>query len=149
MSEPTKPSGGQPFTIVVIVTSVLGAVFTRFGEDKKQRVLQGLFIAPFEVIDQDGEKVRFSPPDGLRSVVNDHQVWRLVSPALIHSDGIHLLFNVIMLMQFGAAFESKHGTGRFVAFFVVVAAASNVAQFYLGWLAHPPEWPADHPRSED
>ena len=142
MAEPRK-QGKQSFTFALIAASIVIAVLTRFGSEKKNHVLQMLFIAPFTVLQDDGEKVRYIPPDGLSSVAAG-EVWRLVTPALIHFDVVHLLFNVIMLLQLGGAFEQRRGTWRYIVFIFATAALSNLAQYYLGWLSQASTWQTDH-----
>ena len=144
MSEPRKPSARMPFTIVVVIAAVLIAASTRFAEDASQPLLQQLFIAPFRVIEQTGNAVRFIPPRGL-SAVAQGEVWRLVTPALIHFNFGHLALDVLAVLQLGGAFELRRGTLRFIAFFILAAAVSNLAQYYFGWVGEFEHWgAADH-----
>ena len=50
-------------------------------------------------------------------------VWTFVTYAFIHSDLNHLFFNLVWLLAFGTAVARRFGTLRFVAFFIVTAAA--------------------------
>lgn len=51
------------------------------------------------------------------------EIWSFVSYALIHADVWHLGLNAIWLLPFGSALARRFGTGRFLAFAVMTAAA--------------------------
>jgi GlpG protein len=68
----------------------------------------------------------------LPEVVGRGQVWRLVTPIFLHFGLVHLLFNMIMLLDIGGRIESRIGTWRYLALVLVLAVASNLIQFYLG-----------------
>lgn len=51
------------------------------------------------------------------------QVWTFVTYALLHADFTHLGFNALWLLAFGSAVARRFGAIRFLAFFVVTAAA--------------------------
>lgn len=60
------------------------------------------------------------------------QVWRLLTPALIHDDHIpylHILFNMYALYIFGIGLERRLGHGRFLLLYILGAFAGNVASF--------------------
>lgn len=60
------------------------------------------------------------------------QVWRLLTPALIHDDHIpylHILFNMYALYVFGVGLERHFGRGRFLLLYILGAFAGNVASF--------------------
>jgi GlpG protein len=57
------------------------------------------------------------------------QVWRLVTPILLHGDFFHLLFNMIWLYQLGNQIEQIKGTRYFSFLIVVLAVLCNTAQF--------------------
>ena len=50
-------------------------------------------------------------------------IWTFVTYALIHADWTHLAVNAIWLLPFGSAVARRFGASRFLAFFVVTAAA--------------------------
>ncbi|KAB2641477.1 MAG: rhomboid family intramembrane serine protease [Verrucomicrobia bacterium] len=56
------------------------------------------------------------------------QVWRLVTPIVLHFGIMHLVFNMMWLWQFGLVLEMRFGWRRFLELVVVVAALSNLAQ---------------------
>jgi GlpG protein len=56
-------------------------------------------------------------------------VWRLVGPILIHFGFAHILFNMLWLRDLGCMFEARLKSWYFLVFVLVVAAASNLAQY--------------------
>ncbi len=77
---------------------------------------------------QDGELVNAS----LRDTLMAGEIWRLVTPALLHFSFAHLAFNVALLVEFGRRVERTLGAGMFVGAAIVIAGVSNVAQYALG-----------------
>jgi GlpG protein len=142
MAGPPRPAPRHLFTAFLMAAAVLVAVLTRLGEDTTGKVMQALFIAPFRTVEQSGKGTMIEW-NGLDRIA-DGEVWRLFTPALIHFGPLHLLFNILMLFQMGAAIEERRGTWRYALLVLAAAAASNVAQYYLGWLANPWKWQSDH-----
>ena len=58
------------------------------------------------------------------------EIWRLVTPALLHHDLLHLGFNMWWLYQLGVKVERNEGRFFYVVLLIVIAAFSNVA-YYL------------------
>jgi len=56
------------------------------------------------------------------------QVWRLVTPILIHVSLIHLLFNMLWLHSLGRMIESRQGWRFLTLMVLVLAVLSNCAQ---------------------
>jgi GlpG protein len=73
-------------------------------------------------------------PDGDTNLehVCGGELWRLVSPIFLHFSFWHLLFNLVMLYDLGRQVEQRRGAVRYLLLVLVIAIASNVAQFYLG-----------------
>ena len=122
-----EAGGGQRhWTAVLIVISVVVFLLSNPGGDSPDgSVLQALSIAEFH---KEGKMIRWS---GLREV-RAGQVWRLVTPIFLHFGLMHLLFNMLMLRDLGGQVEERRGAGRFLALVLLVAVASNLAQYYLG-----------------
>ncbi len=58
--------------------------------------------------------------------------WRLFSPALLHSDALHLLFNMIWLMILGKQLEQRLAVWRYILFILIVGIISNTGQYLMG-----------------
>jgi membrane associated rhomboid family serine protease len=68
--------------------------------------------------------------------VRHGQVWRLVTYAFCHSphDLLHILFNMLFLVWFGATLERMYGTREFILFYLAGALVSGLANLGLSLL---------------
>lgn len=62
-------------------------------------------------------------------LIRSGQIWRLLTPALLHGSIVHIGFNMYALLSFGTNLESHFGHGRFLLLYVLGAFAGNVASF--------------------
>ncbi len=104
-----------PFLIVALIALSVVASLPTLGS--VENVLTPLLIA--------------SPgSQGFTDVLHG-EVWRLVTPILVHFGVLHILFNMMWLWDLGGSLERLRGAA-FVGLFVVTAAiASNVAQYAI------------------
>ncbi len=59
------------------------------------------------------------------------QIWRLITPAFMHGNIYHLLFNMYALHVLGNRLENIYGHSRFAALYLVAAFGGNVMSFVL------------------
>lgn len=64
-------------------------------------------------------------------LIREGQIWRLLTPALVHGSIPHIAFNMYALFSFGAGLERHFGHGRFLLLYVLGAFAGNVMSFLL------------------
>jgi len=57
------------------------------------------------------------------------QIWRLLTPMLLHGSLVHIGFNMYALLSFGVSLERHFGRWRFLLLYVLGAFAGNVASF--------------------
>jgi rhomboid protease GluP len=57
------------------------------------------------------------------------ELWRFLTPALLHGSLPHILFNMYALFSFGSGLERHFGHGRFFLLYVLCALTGNVASF--------------------
>jgi rhomboid protease GluP len=67
----------------------------------------------------------------INTLIEQGQVWRLITPAFLHASPIHLLFNMYALFVLGKVIEGVYGHGRFLMLYFISAFAGNVASFVL------------------
>lgn len=63
--------------------------------------------------------------------IKDGEVWRLFTPALLHNDLLHLLFNMIWILILGKQMEEKIGVVRFGMFVLITGIFSNTCQYMM------------------
>ena len=75
-----------------------------------------------------GQKVQLRDE---KKIVGRGQVWRLVTPILLHFGWMHFIFNLYWLYFLGGGMEGQLGTGRFLGFILFAAVLSNLGQYLL------------------
>jgi GlpG protein len=115
-------SGPKPVTVLLIVASLAVAILSRLGEDRDSAAIQYLSIATYQ---RQGNQIAWF---GLADVTGG-EVWRLVTPILIHFGPLHLIFNMWMLFDIGRIVEARRGS-LWMAFAVLfIAVPSNLAEY--------------------
>jgi GlpG protein len=122
--------GRRAATVLLMAICVSVAIATDFGKDEpsdgnEAPLSQRLFISPFF---RSGEFIRFPGLEPIRH----GQVWRLVTPIVLHFDPMHLLGNMMWLYYLGSQIESRRGSFRFLALVLVLAVLSNLGEYFLG-----------------
>ena len=62
-------------------------------------------------------------------LIRNGQLWRLLTPALVHGSITHIGFNMYALFSLGSNLENFYGRGRFLLLYVLGAFAGNVLSF--------------------
>jgi GlpG protein len=60
------------------------------------------------------------------------EVWRLITPAVLHGGIFHIFFNLAWLMTLGTQMEVRMGGVRYLFFILLTAAFSNTCQYLMG-----------------
>lgn len=71
----------------------------------------------------------------LYAVLAAGQWWRLVTPIFVHFSIAHLLFNAAVVIAFGRVIERAAGSWFLLGLTVLIAVASNLAQFFVSHAA--------------
>ena len=104
----------MPLTMALIVICVIVAIGTKLGYDQEK-------ILPFLITER---------LDGFLVEVQHGQIWRLLTPALIHFGPLHILFNMMWLFDLGRAIELRQGSVRLGILVGVTAILPNLAQYF-------------------
>lgn len=88
-------------------------------------VLRELFMT--EIV-QTGTKLEWH--SGLTEI-QQGEFWRLFTPVMVHGGWLHLLMNMLWLLDLGSQIESRQGTGRLGLLVVFIGVISNLGQFAL------------------
>jgi GlpG protein len=113
---PLLAYGFGPFTLILILFSLVVGVLSRLGENPE--AIARLFIS-------------YSADPRLLEI-RSGEVWRLVTPIFIHFGPIHLVFNMLWLRDLGSMIEARQSTFQLVILVLAIAIISNLAQFYVG-----------------
>ncbi|PJG58714.1 rhomboid family intramembrane serine protease GlpG [Aeromonas cavernicola] len=61
----------------------------------------------------------------------DWQLWRYVTPALLHFSVLHLVFNLLWWWYLGGQIEQRIGSGKLLILLLIGAALPNIAEFFV------------------
>lgn len=111
--EVNLPTRRPVMTFILIAVTVLVFVVQYFSE-----IEYGVDI-PFMF----GVKVN--------DLVLEGQLWRLITPAFLHSSILHIAFNMYALYVVGRRLERFYGHGRFLLLYLLCAFTGNVFSFVL------------------
>jgi len=67
----------------------------------------------------------------INSFIQAGEIWRFLTPVLLHASVPHILFNMYALVSFGTDLERHFGHGRFLLLYLLGAFAGNVLSFLL------------------
>lgn len=115
-----------PLTFGIVFVCVVLAFVTEFGGNMGRA--GALYIAEITRVGDQIEWYR-----GLREV-RQGEVWRVVSPILLHGGVFHLFFNMWWFWEFAALIEARRSSLVLALLIVISAALSNLLQF---WQAGP------------
>jgi GlpG protein len=113
----STPYGVGPLTLILIMASVAVAALTGIGGDSQ--------MARHFMISSG-----YSTSAGLPEVFQG-QVWRLVTPILLHFGFLHIFFNMMWLFDLGSMVEGRESTWKLLALVLVIGVLSNLGQFYF------------------
>lgn len=89
---------------------------------------QGLY---HQVVENLLHKTPLTPFPPLFEKIREGEVWRLFTPALLHADIFHLVFNMIWLIVIGKQMEKRLGMARYCLFILIAGIFSNTAQYLI------------------
>lgn len=112
-----------PFTVFIIIVSVLTSLYSKLGVALDN--IQLLFITTFSIT-----PAGIAYQTGLPEISNG-EIWRLVTPAFIHFGILHLVFNSLWLWDLGRAIEFREGSKRLILMVLVLSILSNLGQYYV------------------
>ncbi|MBQ0757079.1 MAG: rhomboid family intramembrane serine protease [Amphritea sp.] len=110
-------------TLFLIAISVIITLMVSLGENLQ---LMGWFtIVEIQI---KGNQVYYA---NLISSLTDGQVWRFFSPAFMHFNLAHIVFNLLWVWVVGRRIELLLGWPSLLGLFLFSALASNVAQYWV------------------
>ena len=122
---PLTAYGFGPLTFVLIVISVFVFFLSKQGADP-QRVM------PLAITHYSFDPTSGPPWDNTLPEIRHGEIWRLITPIFIHFQVLHILFNMLWLRDLGSMIEGRQSSIHLLVLVLVIAAGSNLAQFYIG-----------------
>lgn len=127
--------------VPLIIACVLLSLLTNFGDPPNRAQLmrsEGQLPFSFRMYNQltlvprviDADDPNAPDPSNPISAIAQGQVWRLVTPLLLHGGVMHLLFNSILLYQLGRIVEMLRGRWFMLALFLIGGIVGMFAQAY-------------------
>jgi GlpG protein len=117
----------RPLTFLLVALCVV--VFVLQESPATSHEVESTLFFSTAYVGQDGEV----HGTGLEEILHG-QVWRLVTPAIMHANIIHIFFNMWWLVDLGTLIEVRRGTLRLAILVVLSAIVSNCAQY--AWMEH-------------
>ena len=65
----------------------------------------------------------------INEAIKAGELWRLITPILLHGSPLHILFNMYALFILGRGLEQQYGHERFLELYLIAGFAGNVASF--------------------
>ena len=134
---PQPAGGGMPghwqarpgdaiITFSLILTAGLVAWLTAFGAREPLMVLLTVVNPmdwPLATLEQ---RIQ-----ALTQTLVSGQLWRLLTPDLLHFSVMHLVFNAVMLWFLGSQIEAMDGRRHIVALVLITSLGANIPQFLI------------------
>lgn len=73
--------------------------------------------------------------NGVLSEIQNGQLWRLFTPMFLHFSPLHIIFNMMWLIDLGVIIENRHGRFRLLLLILVIGLISNLGEY--GWTHYP------------
>jgi GlpG protein len=127
----------RPLTVTLVAICMIVFILQNSSLRTKHKMQKWMWITTFRV-GADGE----SRDNGLDDIRHG-EVWRLVTPVVMHANILHILFNMWCLSALGTVIEGRRGTLRLAALILVSAVVSNLGEYFYDLTAsgqaHPSE----------
>ena len=108
--------------ILLLVISVAVTFYTDFFANQKAMRLIQISQMPY-ISELPGGGSLFLPE------VKAGEVWRLITPIFAHGSLMHILFNMMWLVQLGRFIETRFGAAKLLALIMVIGVGSNLAEY--------------------
>ena len=91
-------------------------------------IWQGIYFYALEWLNPPKQ---VAPVGNFMEKIREGELWRTFTPALMHADIFHLIFNMLWLVILGKQMENRLTKFRYLIFMVIVGIVSNFAQYLV------------------
>jgi len=124
--QPVPPPAGVPVTVRLPVQKPL-MTYALIGVTVLVYLLQLLSTS----LSQGGVDWPFLLGGKINAYILRGELWRLLTPALLHGNLLHIAFNMYALYSLGISLERYYGHGRFLLLYSIGAFCGNSLSFLL------------------
>lgn len=80
-----------------------------------------------------GQTVPIAPLSDVKTFekISEGEVWRLVTPAFLHNDILHIFFNMVWLLLLGVQIEARIKPWKYFLLIILLAITSNTSQYLM------------------
>ncbi len=71
------------------------------------------------------------PPGTLFGKIRQGEIWRLISPVILHGNLLHILFNLSWVWILGKQVEPRIGAWKYLILSVIIGVVGNVAEYIM------------------
>jgi rhomboid protease GluP len=124
--EPARPatvSVALPYSVPIVTWSILGLTVLVF-------ILQQASIPIFGYSGHGLDRLEFYGAR-INELIRAGQLWRFITPILLHANVPHILFNMYALFSLGQGLERYYGHSRFLMLYLLGGFAGNVLSFLV------------------
>jgi GlpG protein len=117
-----------PLTLTLIILCCIFGFLTAFSKPSPENRLGVSIVKQLQFVDM-GLYLKSNDP---ASSLKKGELWRVITPAFLHGDPIHLLMNMLALASLGRLVERMIGIRRYALLLVLLAVGSHLPQGLLG-----------------
>ncbi|MDZ4848446.1 MAG: rhomboid family intramembrane serine protease [Pirellulaceae bacterium] len=128
---PMNGGGVPPITLTLIIIAVVVSLATNFMNPGEQNKFGRLVLEEMQFVSTEdyilSQKDTSSPKDPAASLKKG-EIWRVLTPMFPHGSTMHIVFNVLALIQLGRIVERMEGELRFAILVLITGAFSSLMQ---------------------
>jgi len=117
-----------PLTLTLIILCCIFSVLTAFSKPAPQNRLGNSIVKQLQFVDMSLYAKTKDPAASIKK----GEFWRILTPAFLHGDPLHLLMNMLALASLGRIVERMIGMRRYAVLLVLLAIGSHLPQGLLG-----------------
>lgn len=121
-----KADGMGPVTIAVIAICAFVAFVTELGDADSKQFFWFASLPIYRA------NTSFTATEWLLATWSNGDVWRLMSPVVLHYGIVHILFNLWWWKDLAGSLERVHSSFWLIGFCIISGLAGNFGEFYLG-----------------